>query len=140
VSSTFTFTALLFCLNSDQIAQPFFFDSLDFLQQSKRIDIKFNDMPVNSVLSHSPPLNVNLCLTSPFFSSEVLTFSIVCSGLAPQYPFPCALLDAFASYLFLIDPPSGSGHSAIHPSKIILSGDSAGGGLALSVSTFFACQ
>ncbi|GAA6058771.1 hypothetical protein JCM10212_001887 [Sporobolomyces blumeae] len=53
--------------------------------------------------------------------------------LAPQYPFPCALLDAFASYLFLIDPPAGSGHAAISPDKIIISGDSAGGGLALSL-------
>ncbi|GAA5912516.1 uncharacterized protein JCM6883_005928 [Sporobolomyces salmoneus] len=53
--------------------------------------------------------------------------------LAPQYPFPCALHDALASYLFLIDPPAGSDHSAIHPSKIIISGDSAGGGLALSL-------
>ncbi|GAA5957049.1 hypothetical protein JCM3765_005389 [Sporobolomyces pararoseus] len=53
--------------------------------------------------------------------------------LAPQYPFPCALHDAFASYLFLIDPPAGADHAAIHPSKIIISGDSAGGGLALSL-------
>jgi acetyl esterase/lipase len=62
------------------------------------------------------------------------------SGLAPQYPFPCALHDAFASYLFLIDPPAGSDHAAIHPSKIILSGDSAGGGLALSVSLAHVCH
>lgn len=55
--------------------------------------------------------------------------------LAPQYPFPCALHDALASYLFLIDPPQDgtAAHAAIPPEKIILSGDSAGGGLALSL-------
>ncbi|GAA5865741.1 hypothetical protein JCM3774_004986 [Rhodotorula dairenensis] len=55
--------------------------------------------------------------------------------LAPQYPFPCALHDALASYLFLIDPPRDDtvAHEPIPPSKIILSGDSAGGGLALSL-------
>ncbi|GAA5932361.1 uncharacterized protein JCM15063_001200 [Sporobolomyces koalae] len=53
--------------------------------------------------------------------------------LAPQYPFPCALHDAFASYLYLIDPPPDAGHAPIDPSKIIISGDSAGGGLALSL-------
>ncbi|GAA6018270.1 hypothetical protein JCM8202_001312 [Rhodotorula sphaerocarpa] len=57
--------------------------------------------------------------------------------LAPQYPFPCALHDALAAYLFLIDPPrggDGSGsHGPVPPERIILSGDSAGGGLALSL-------
>ncbi|GAA5858312.1 hypothetical protein JCM1840_001143 [Sporobolomyces johnsonii] len=53
--------------------------------------------------------------------------------LAPQYPFPCALHDVLASYLFLIDPPESAGHSAVPPSSIIISGDSAGAGLALSL-------
>ncbi|GAA5976699.1 hypothetical protein JCM10908_005600 [Rhodotorula pacifica] len=55
--------------------------------------------------------------------------------LAPQYPFPCALHDALASYLFLIDPPKDgtATHEPIPPEKIIMSGDSAGGGLALSL-------
>ncbi|GAA5859340.1 hypothetical protein JCM8547_001992 [Rhodosporidiobolus lusitaniae] len=67
--------------------------------------------------------------------------------LAPQYPFPCALHDALASYLFLIDPPTSSSsssasnghghtlpmHESIPPENIIISGDSAGAGLALSL-------
>ena len=53
--------------------------------------------------------------------------------LAPQYPFPCALLDALASYLYLIEPPPGASHAPIHPSSIILAGDSAGGGCVLSL-------
>ena len=49
--------------------------------------------------------------------------------LAPQYPFPCALQDALASYLYLLDPAGG----AFKPSQILVAGDSAGGGLALSL-------
>lgn len=47
--------------------------------------------------------------------------------LAPQNPFPAALLDALAAYKHLIDPPSeGAFHEALPPSKIIIAGDSAG--------------
>ncbi|GAA6052509.1 hypothetical protein JCM3770_003802 [Rhodotorula araucariae] len=55
--------------------------------------------------------------------------------LAPQYPFPCALHDVLAAYLFLIDPPrDGSvAHEPVPPEHIIVSGDSAGAGLALSL-------
>lgn len=52
---------------------------------------------------------------------------------APQFPFPCALQDALAAYLFLIRPPPNAGHEAIDPSQIVLAGDSAGGGLALAL-------
>lgn len=64
-----------------------------------------------------------------------LTYRQAPAGLAPQYPFPCALHDALASYLFLIDPPADGSvaHEPVPPENIILSGDSAGGGLALSV-------
>ncbi|KAL4926269.1 Alpha/Beta hydrolase protein [Aspergillus undulatus] len=51
--------------------------------------------------------------------------------LAPQHPFPAALVDALTAYLYLIAPPPGSLHAPIPPNKIILSGDSAGGNLAL---------
>lgn len=44
--------------------------------------------------------------------------------LAPQYPFPCPLLDCLASYLWLL--------SQYEPKEIIFAGDSAGGGMALS--------
>ncbi|BGP23118.1 lipase/esterase family protein [Rhodotorula toruloides] len=55
--------------------------------------------------------------------------------LAPQYPFPCALHDALAAYLFLIRPPQDGSvaHEPIPPENIVVSGDSAGGGLALSL-------
>ncbi|KAL4978230.1 Alpha/Beta hydrolase protein [Aspergillus desertorum] len=51
--------------------------------------------------------------------------------LAPQNPFPAALVDAFTAYLYLIAPPPGSFHAPIPPNKIILAGDSAGGNLSL---------
>ncbi|KAF9486039.1 alpha/beta-hydrolase [Pholiota conissans] len=53
--------------------------------------------------------------------------------LAPQYPFPCALHDALAAYLFLIRPPPGAAHQAVDPKHIVISGDSAGGGLSLAL-------
>ncbi|RDW86562.1 alpha/beta hydrolase [Aspergillus mulundensis] len=51
--------------------------------------------------------------------------------LAPQNPFPAALVDALTAYLYLVAPPPGSLHNPIDPSKIILAGDSAGGNLSL---------
>ncbi|KAL4940944.1 hypothetical protein BDV06DRAFT_195586 [Aspergillus oleicola] len=51
--------------------------------------------------------------------------------LAPQHPFPAALVDALVAYLYLVAPPPGSLHAPIPANKIILSGDSAGGNLAL---------
>ncbi|KAJ3513986.1 hypothetical protein NLJ89_g2641 [Agrocybe chaxingu] len=53
--------------------------------------------------------------------------------LAPQYPFPCGLQDALAAYLFLIRPPAGADHIAVKPEHIVVAGDSAGGGLSLSL-------
>jgi acetyl esterase/lipase len=46
--------------------------------------------------------------------------------LAPEHPFPAALLDALAAYMYLIDPPKEALHQAVDPSKIIIAGDSAG--------------
>ncbi|KAF2202928.1 alpha/beta-hydrolase [Delitschia confertaspora ATCC 74209] len=46
--------------------------------------------------------------------------------LAPQYPFPCGLMDCLAAYLYLLE----NGHD---PSTILLAGDSAGGGMVLSI-------
>ena len=45
--------------------------------------------------------------------------------LAPEHPFPAALEDAIASYHWLLT-------QGVDPSHIIIAGDSAGGGLALS--------
>ncbi len=46
--------------------------------------------------------------------------------LAPEHPFPAALDDALVSYEALLD-------SGVNPKKIALAGDSAGGGLVLSL-------
>jgi epsilon-lactone hydrolase len=46
--------------------------------------------------------------------------------LAPEHPFPAALHDAVSSYHWLLD-------QGISPSRICVVGDSAGGGLALSM-------
>ena len=48
---------------------------------------------------------------------------------APQYPFPCAIQDCIAAYLYLVNPPPGSKHRPVEPKNIIIAGDSAGGGL-----------
>ncbi|GAA5905176.1 uncharacterized protein JCM6883_006308 [Sporobolomyces salmoneus] len=53
--------------------------------------------------------------------------------LAPQFPFPCALQDALSAYLYLIRPPPGAKHRPVDPSKIVIAGDSAGGGLSLAL-------
>ena len=45
--------------------------------------------------------------------------------LAPQFPFPCGLHDCLATYLYLL--------TVQDPSTIILAGDSAGGGMILSL-------
>ena len=45
--------------------------------------------------------------------------------LAPQYPFPCGLLDCLATYLYLL--------TIQDPTEIILAGDSAGGGMIVSM-------
>ncbi|EAW09730.1 alpha/beta hydrolase [Aspergillus clavatus NRRL 1] len=53
--------------------------------------------------------------------------------LAPQHPFPAALVDALVAYLSLLAPPPGSLHEPVPANKIILAGDSAGGNLSLAL-------
>jgi acetyl esterase/lipase len=53
--------------------------------------------------------------------------------LAPQYPFPCALQDLLAAYLYLIKPPPDASHQPVQPAHIVIAGDSAGGGLTLAL-------
>lgn len=53
--------------------------------------------------------------------------------LSPQYGFPCALQDVLSAYLYLLYPPEGAPHKAVDPSNLIFAGDSAGGGLLLSL-------
>jgi acetyl esterase/lipase len=45
--------------------------------------------------------------------------------LAPQFPFPCGLLDCLAAYLYLLNE--------YDPTCIVVAGDSAGGGMVLSL-------
>jgi len=45
--------------------------------------------------------------------------------LSPQFPFPCGLLDCLAAYIHLL--------SVQDPSTIVLAGDSAGGGMVVSL-------
>ena len=52
--------------------------------------------------------------------------------LSPQYPFPCAIQDAIAAYLYLIRPPPEAKHEPVKPQHIVIMGDSAGGGLSLA--------
>lgn len=47
--------------------------------------------------------------------------------LAPQNPFPAALLDCFTAYLSLLHPPPDAPHAAIPAHEIVFGGDSAGG-------------
>lgn len=52
--------------------------------------------------------------------------------LAPQYPFPAGLVDCLAAYLYLL--------SVQDPSTILLSGDSAGGGMVVALLTLLRDQ
>ncbi|KAF9174828.1 hypothetical protein BGX21_009125 [Mortierella sp. AD011] len=52
--------------------------------------------------------------------------------LAPDSPFPAALHDALAAYLYLLDPPADSGFAPVDPKNIVIMGDSAGGGLSFA--------
>lgn len=53
--------------------------------------------------------------------------------LAPQGPFPSALLDALVAYFTLLYPPPGSWHTPVKPEHIVVAGDSAGGNLSLAL-------
>lgn len=43
--------------------------------------------------------------------------------LAPQHPFPAALLDVLVSYFTLLYPPPDAYHEAVKPEHIVVSGD-----------------
>ncbi|KAG0201466.1 hypothetical protein BGX28_005719 [Mortierella sp. GBA30] len=52
--------------------------------------------------------------------------------LAPDSPFPAAIHDALAAYLYLLDPPADSGVAPVKPQNLVIMGDSAGGGLTFA--------
>lgn len=53
--------------------------------------------------------------------------------LAPEHPYPAAIEDALRAYVWMLD-------SGVPPEAIVVAGDSAGGGLALSLLTTLARQ
>ncbi|KAL7904996.1 alpha/beta hydrolase fold domain-containing protein [Trichoderma velutinum] len=53
--------------------------------------------------------------------------------LSPQNPFPTALIEGLAAYLYLLYPPAGSLHASVAASDICFAGDSAGGNLAIAL-------
>lgn len=53
--------------------------------------------------------------------------------LSPQVAFPAALFDILIAYLSLLYPPPDALHTPVSPSKIVISGDSAGGNLSLAL-------
>ena len=53
--------------------------------------------------------------------------------LAPQHPFPAALLDVLTTYLSLLYPSPDSFHEPISASNIMIAGDSAGANLCLAL-------
>ncbi|ORZ11426.1 Alpha/Beta hydrolase protein [Absidia repens] len=76
------------------------------------------------------PLLSQLALKSGPGGARVLAVDY---RLAPQHPFPCALEDALAAYLYLIAPPPEAPFAPVAPSDIVIAGDSAGGGLTMAL-------
>ncbi|CAG8442429.1 2213_t:CDS:2 [Diversispora eburnea] len=60
------------------------------------------------------------------------TDALVFGKLAPQNQFPAGIHDAIAAYLYLTNTPEDAGFEPIDPKRIVIMGDSAGGGLALA--------
>lgn len=61
------------------------------------------------------------------YGGDVLTIDY---RIAPEYPYPAALEDAVSAYQWLI------GEKNYDPSRIVVAGDSAGGGLALALCMY----
>ncbi|KAJ2963708.1 hypothetical protein NQZ79_g1283 [Umbelopsis isabellina] len=54
--------------------------------------------------------------------------------LAPQHPFPAAVVDALAAYLYLTNPPKDANFKPVDAAQLVMAGDSAGGGLVLATA------
>lgn len=72
-------------------------------------------------------------VSTPLLIDDTTPISSDTSVEAPQYPFPCAIQDCLAAYLYLTNPPPGAQHNPVDPKNIVLAGDSAGGGLVLAL-------
>jgi acetyl esterase/lipase len=81
-------------------------------------------------------LNTPSCYrrTTSFLAKETgAKVLMVHQRLAPQNPFPAALLDVFQAYLTLLAPPPNSPHAAASPGSVVLAGDSSGACLAFGM-------
>ncbi|CAG8593337.1 2322_t:CDS:2 [Diversispora eburnea] len=58
--------------------------------------------------------------------------ALLLGKLAPQNQFPAGLHDAIAAYFYLTNPPEDASFEPIDPKRIVIMGDSAGGGLTLA--------
>ncbi|RIA81601.1 Alpha/Beta hydrolase protein, partial [Glomus cerebriforme] len=72
-------------------------------------------------------------ITSSFAKKANARVFAIDYRLAPQNPFPAGLQDALAAYLYLLNPPKDAGFEPLNPKNIVISGDSAGGGLSLAL-------
>lgn len=73
---------------------------------------------IGSSLSHRP-------VVAKFAKGSGIGALVFDYGLAPEHPFPAALNDSVAAYLWMLEQD-------IAPSGIVFAGDSAGGGLCLA--------
>ncbi|GBB98163.1 hypothetical protein RclHR1_03150026 [Rhizophagus clarus] len=72
-------------------------------------------------------------ITSSFAKKANTRVLIIDYRLAPQNQFPAGLQDALAAYLYLLNPPKDAGFEPLNPKNIVISGDSAGGGLSMAL-------
>jgi monoterpene epsilon-lactone hydrolase len=73
---------------------------------------------IGSIDSHRDPV-AGLC------AAAGVRALLIDYRLAPEHPFPAQLEDAVAAYRWLLD-------QGVHPARIVVAGESAGGGLTLS--------
>lgn len=76
---------------------------------------------------------VSLSITAVRYSPHTGILYRLMPPEAPQYPFPCAIQDVLAAYLYLVNPPPDAPHRPVKPEHIVIAGDSAGGGLVLAL-------
>jgi acetyl esterase/lipase len=72
-------------------------------------------------------------ITSSYAKKANARVFVINYRLAPQNQFPAGLQDALAAYLYLLNPPKDAGFEPLNPKSIVISGDSAGGGLSLAL-------
>ena len=68
-----------------------------------------------------------VCYSKQSMGGDVLTIDY---RVAPEYPYPAALEDALEAYRWLLE------EKKYDPQKIVVAGDSAGGGLALALALY----